>query len=199
MAIREREILLADTGPFCRFCEAGAKHLATMMDFLGGRLRITREVELEIHRHITTGAFPGLAALRWRADFPSGDDVLTITDKHVLAQAEQIVAGQQRRRPGKSHFMADRGEVETILVAKQLGVPVLIDERWGKETFAPSKKVAVYSSEQLALEIAAEGLLTEDEAYDVFERVYHRPRADFDRELASLRRITTPKVIPPAT
>jgi hypothetical protein len=186
MRINERAILLADTGPFCSFSEAGDKHLTAMMDYLSGRLRITRDVELEIDRHIKTGKFPGLAALRWRDDFPNGDDVLTITDKHVLAQAEQIVAGQQRRRANKVHFMADRGEVETILVAKQLGCPVLIDERWGKETFAPKKGVEVYSSEQLALEIAAAGLLTEDEAYDVFKLIYHRSRADFDAELATL-------------
>ena len=140
MRINEREILLADTGPFCSFATAGRKHIEVMLDYLGDHLRITRDVELEIDRQIKNGIFRRSSASRWHKNFPGGDNVLTIDDPHVLAQVEQIVAGRHRRRPGgTAHFMADRGEVSTILVAKRLRVPVLIDERWGKETFAPQE------------------------------------------------------------
>lgn len=77
------------------------------------------------------------------------------------------------------------GEVATILVANQLDCPVLIDERWGKETFAPRKGVATYSTEDLAVEMAAVGVLTAEQAFAVFERVYHRDRAAFDARLAA--------------
>jgi hypothetical protein len=83
--------------------------------------------------------------------------------------------------------MEDRGEVATILVAKDLGCPVLIDERWGRETFAVKKGVATFSTEELAVEMAAAGVLSANDAFDVFRRVYNSDRPTFDQQLAAYR------------
>jgi hypothetical protein len=179
MTIAAEPLLLADTGPFCRFAEASDRHVDALSAHLRHNLRITQDVAIEIARLART-TFPRLKRLQWK-EFPA-EDPITITDARLLSQIENIVDGRRRHSPG--HFLEDRGEIATILVAKQMGCPVLIDERWGKDTFAPRKGVATYSTEDLAIEIVLAGGLTRDQAFDVYRRVYRNDRASFDARLA---------------
>lgn len=181
MSIASQPLLLADTGPFCRFAETGDEHLDALASHLGDNLRITQDVAIELSR-LAREAFPRLARLRWLA-FPR-EEPITIRDKRLLDQIENIVQGRRRHAPG--HFLEDRGEVATILVAKSIGCPVLIDDRWGKDTFAVRKGVPTFSTEDLAVEMAAARVLTPDQAYAVFRRVYRSDRATFDARLAAL-------------
>ena len=98
----------------------------------------------------------------------------------MLQQIEDIVAGRRRRSPG--HFMEDRGEVATILLAKERGWPVLLDERWGT-AFAVRKGVETVTTEELCTELTIAGKLNDDHAFDVFKRVYRTGRAEFDRRV----------------
>jgi hypothetical protein len=180
MTIADEPLLLADTGPFCRFAEAGDAQVDALAAHLRHNLRITQDVAIELARLAGT-KFPRLKQLAWK-EFP-GEEPITITDARLLSQIEDIARGRRRHAPG--HFLEDRGEIATILVAKQIGCPVLIDERWGKETFAPRKGVATYSTEDLAVEIARAERLTPDEAFEVYRRVYHGDRSTFDARLAA--------------
>jgi len=182
MSIADQSMLLADTGPFCRFAEAGDDAIDALVSYLGDSIRITQDVSIELQRLAKT-QFPRLNRFIWKK-FPV-EDPITITDKRLLDQIENIVQGRRRHNPG--HFMEDRGEVATILIAKALGCPVLIDDRWGKERFAIKKGVLTFSTEDLAVEMAVAGALSEDDAFEVFRRVYNSPRLTFDTRLAAIR------------
>lgn len=186
MRIADQPVLLADTGPFCRFADAGDAHVDALVDYVGDTLQITQDVSIEIQR-LAKQRFPRLNRLSWKG-FPASDPI-TITDKRLLDQVENIIEGRRRHSPG--HFMEDRGEVATILVAKSMDCPVLIDERWGKETFATRKGVTTFSTEDLAVEMASVGALSPDDAFAVFRRVYQSSRSSFDALLNQLQEAQT--------
>ncbi len=179
LLIADRPCLLADTGPFCRFAEGKHDQLAAMAAYLNDRLWIAHDVAIELHRRSQSREHAALASLNWKPAFPRHEPI-TIVDAKLLQQIEDIVAGRRRRNPG--HFMQDRGEVATILLAKERDWPVLLDERWGT-TFAASKGVEVVTTETLCIEMVVANKLTSDHGYDVFRRVYRTGRAEFDRRL----------------
>jgi hypothetical protein len=158
--IRERPFLLADTGPFCRFAEGQHDQLAALAEYLDDRLWVTQDVAIELSRRAKTEQHRTLAILGWEPKFPRHEP-LTITDAKMLQQIEDIVTGRRKIRPG--HFMEDRGEVATVLVAKERGWPVLLDERWGR-TFAARKEVDVITTEDLCVEMVSAGKLTDNHA-----------------------------------
>jgi hypothetical protein len=172
--------LLADTGPFCRFAEGTHDQLAAMTEYLDERVWITQDVAIELQRRARTQEHAALARLTWKPPFPRHEPI-TISDGRLLQQIEDIVAGRRKRDPG--HFMEDRGEVATILLAKERGWPVLLDERWGT-TFAANKGVEVVSTEDLCVEMVVASKLSDDHGYEVFKHVYRTRRAEFNRRLA---------------
>jgi hypothetical protein len=179
--IRDRRFLLADTGPFCRFAEASSDQLSAMVDYLGDRVWIAQDVALELHRRAQTEQHRRLASLTWEPRFPRGEP-LTITDAKLLQQIEDIAAGRLKKRPG--HFLKDRGEIATVLLAKERGWPVLLDDTWGQK-FAAKKGVEIITTEDLCVEMVVAGKLTEDHAFEVFKRVRWSPRGDFDGRVAA--------------
>jgi hypothetical protein len=183
LLIRERSCLLADTGPFCRFAEGRHDQLAAMVAYLDDHLWITQDVAIELSRRAKSEQHRQLSTLAWEPKFPRHEP-LTITDARLLQQIEDIVAGRLKQRP--AHFMKDRGEVATVLLAKERGWPVLLDDQWGRK-FAARKEVEVITTEDLCVEMVAAGHLAENHSFEVFRRVYMTPRADFDGRVAALR------------
>ncbi len=134
-AIRQRPFLLADTGPFCRFAEGKSQQILALADYLEEAVHIVQDVSIELSRRAKTPERAALNQLQWiDPKFPQHEPI-AITDKRVLAQIEDILAGRRRRNPG--HFMEDGGEVATILVAKDRGWPVLMDDGWDDEASHP--------------------------------------------------------------
>jgi hypothetical protein len=183
LLIAECPCLLADTGPFCCFAEGQHNQLEAMATYLDDRLWVTQDVAIELGRRSRIPKHAALGALSFVPRFPRHEPI-TITDRRMLQQVDDIIAGRRRRKPG--HFMEDRGEVATVLLAKERGWPVLIDERWGT-AFATKKGVVTFSTEELCVEMAVSDTLTDDHAYDVFKRVYHTKRAEFDRRVSAAR------------
>ncbi len=184
-SIRERPCLLADTGPFCRFAEGASQQTHALASYLDGAVYIAQDVSIELHRRAKTKEHASLKQLEWiDPKFPQHEPI-AITDRQVLAQIENILDGRRRRNPG--HFMEDRGEVATILIAKDRGWPVLMDDGWGRRSFAPAKGVEVFSTEDLCVEMAHAKALSDDDAFEIFAKVYNAKRAEFDRRLAALR------------
>ncbi len=180
-AIRQRPFLLADTGPFCRFAEGKSQQILALAAYLDGAVHIVQDVSIELSRRAKTPAHAVLKQLQWiDPTFPQHQPI-AITDKRVLAQIEDILGGRRQRNPG--HFMEDRGEVATILVAKDRDWPVLMDDGWGRRSFAPAKGVEVITTEDLCVEMAAAKALTNDHAFEVFEKVYNTSRAEFDKRV----------------
>jgi len=184
LLIGERPFLLADTGPLCRFAEGRHDQLAALTEHLDDRLWIAQDVAIELHHRAQTVEHAALARLSWKPTFPRHEPI-TITDPRMLQRIEDIVAGRRRRKPG--HFMEDRGEVATILLAKDRGWPALLDERWGV-SFAASKGVEVVNTENLCIEMVVDGKLTDDHGFEIFKGVYQARRAEFDRRVGEARR-----------
>jgi predicted nucleic acid-binding protein len=183
--IRQRPCLLADTGPFCRFAEGTSQQIHALASYLDGAVHIVQDVSIELHRRAKTKEHASLKQLDWiDPKFPQHEPI-AITDRQVLAQIENILDGRHRRNPG--HFMEDRGEVATILVAKDRDWPVLMDDGWGRRSFAPAKNVEVFSTEDLCVEMASAKALSHDAAFQVFAKVYKASRAEFDRRVATFR------------
>jgi hypothetical protein len=183
VSIKDQEILLADSGPFCRFADTGHEHLKAFMDYLGPSLRVTRDVQREISNLAKT-EFPRLKDLEWTG-WLSEDNALTITDRRMLSQIDDIAEGQRRRR-NRRNPTAERGEIATVLLAKHMKVPVLVDDGEGKD-FATKKGVMSFDTEQLCVEMAIAGALTEDQAFEVYGRVYKGTRQKFNKALADAR------------
>jgi hypothetical protein len=188
--IRDQSVLLADAGPFCRFAQAGADQLRAFVEYLGDGLKITSDVAHEISSNAKMPKFAALNQLEWWG-WDAEDHTEAITDKHILSQVENIAEGQRRNkeRQGKSRRnpWQEKGEVATVLLAKAQGWAVLIDDADGRR-LAAAKKVTLFGTEQLSVEMAAVGAITPDQAFSVFTLVRGRDRADFDRRLAAHNR-----------
>lgn len=182
--IADQPVLLADTGPFCRCAEAGQEQLDAAVDYLRPNTQIVQDVARELARRAATDEHARIASMRWRG-FP-GAEPITITDARLLAQIDNILVGRRRHSPG--HFLEDRGEVATILVAKKLGCAVMIDDRDGRR-FAERKGLTVFTTENLAAELAAVDALSEAAAWEIFRRVYGGRRTALSQRVAALTAI----------
>lgn len=182
--IAHQPVLLADTGPFCRCAEAGQEHLDTAVEYLKPNTQIVQDVARELARRASTEEHSRIVSMAWRS-FPR-DAPLTITDKRILDQLDNILSGRRRHRPG--HDLEDRGEIATVLVAKALGYAVMMDDTWGRN-FAVKKGLVVFTTQDLAAELAAENRLTVDQAWEIYWRVFRgSKRRDLVSRIDALRR-----------
>jgi hypothetical protein len=179
-----RPCLIADTGPFCRFAQGTANQLDAFADYLGDSVWIVQEVAVELAKRSRKPGYERLVQLGWRnPSFPQHPPI-AIADRRMITQIDNIIGGRQRG--GRGPLVKDRGEVASVLVARDKKWPVLMDDGWGRHSFAPSRGVETISTEDLCLEMAHAGALSADDAYEVFESVYHTSRATFDRRLGQL-------------
>lgn len=181
--IADLEVILGDTGPLCRLAEAGEMHLEVAANYLRPNLRVVMDVQRELRRRAKT---PVHSRLMWLPllDVPQQEPI-TITDKFLLERIEEIVEGRRRRKPG--HEDEDRGEVATAMIARAMGVPTLMDDGWGKQ-LAASNGVRVFTTQDLAVELAATKVLAPRFAFGIYRIVYSDATADdFDRRIAEFR------------
>ena len=181
--IVDLELILGDTGPFCRLAEAGEAHLDIAANYLKPRLQIVMDVHRELRRRATTRKHDRLNRLPILG-IPEHEPI-TITDKHILERIDDIVEGRRRRKPG--HVDEDRGEVATALVAAEMGVPVLMDDGWGK-SLAMARNVRVFTTQDLAVELAATNTLAPRFAFGIYRLVYKGATLEeFDRRVEGFR------------
>jgi len=180
--IFEHERLLADTGPFCRCAEAGEAHLDIAAEYLRGNVAVVLDVHQElrsrskmsVHSRLTRLALLGVPA----------SDPIEITDRAVLVELDTILSRRRRTHPG--HEREDRGEVATALAAHALGVPVLMDDGFGK-LLAARRGVTMYTTQDLAVELAARNVLGRRHALGIFRIVYKGALdEDFDARVDTL-------------
>jgi len=177
--IADLETILGDTGPFCRLAEAGEAHLDIAAGYLREQLQIVMDVHRELRRRATLPIHARLSRLP-TLGVPQHEPI-TITDRYLLERIDEIVEGRRRRKPG--HVDEDRGEVATALVARAMNVPALMDDGWGKR-LAASEGVQVFTTQDLAVELAATGTLAARFAYGIFRLVYaDSSRNDFDQRV----------------
>ena len=167
--IADLELILGDTGPFCRLAEAGEAHLDVAAGYLKAQLQIVMDVHRELRRRATTPAHARLNRLALLG-IPEHEPI-TITDKFLLERVDTIIEGRRRRKPG--HADEDRGEVATALVAAAMSVPVLMDDGWGKR-LAVSQNVRVFTTQDLAVELAATETLHPRFAFGIYRAVLQR-------------------------
>ena len=165
--IRDLAVILADTGPFCRVAEAGEAHLEMTAEYLRPNVKIVDDVRKELRRRSETPEHSRLGRLKL-LDVPE-DDAITITDSSVLSQIDTILKRRRKKKPG--HEAEDRGEVFTALGAHALGYPVLMDDGYGKK-LAVQRQVPVFTTQDLAVEMAATGHMKAIYAYGIYRIVY---------------------------
>lgn len=181
----EQPSVLADTGPLCRLAEAGEAHLDVAAEYLAPALRIVKDVQIELRRRAT---FPEHARLKRleQLEVPRYEPI-TLTDARLLSRVETILTRRRQRYP--DHADKDRGEVVTTLTAAALGVPVLMDEGWGKN-LAASEGVEVFTTQDLAAELAAVGKLKPIHAFGIFRIVYaDATRAAFEQRVVEFKAV----------
>lgn len=175
--IAEQDMVLADTGPFCRLAEAGEAHLEAAAHYLEPNVHVVMDVHKELRRRSMVSVHSRLKRLELLS--VPREEPITVTDKHLLARIEAILEGRRRHKPG--HEREDRGEVTTALVAADLGVPVLMDDGFGKR-LAAQEGVEIFTTQDLAVELAGYGVLGSLHAYGIYRIVYaNSTRAEFDR------------------
>lgn len=181
--VRDLPVILADTGPFCRLAEAGEAHLDIVAEYLRPNVKIVEDVRKELRNRATKPEHARLTRLDL-LDVPEGD-AITITDSVVLDQINRILARRRKHKPG--HENEDRGEVFTALGAHALGVPVLMDDGFGKN-LAVQRGVQVFTTQDLAVEMAATGHMKPIHAFGIFRIVYQgSTKQNFDERVAALK------------
>jgi predicted nucleic acid-binding protein len=181
--IAEQDMILADTGPFCRLAEAGEAHLDAAARYLEANVRVVIDVDKELQRRSTVAVHARLTRLKLLG--VPREEPITITDNKLLDRIEAILQGRRRHKPG--HEREDRGEVTTALVAADLGAPVLMDDGFGKR-LAAQEGVEVFTTQDLAVELAACGVLGSLHAYGIYRIVYRdSTREEFDRLVDAAR------------
>jgi hypothetical protein len=168
--------ILSDTGPLCRLAEAGEAQLEAAARYLRPNLKVVIDVHKELRRRATFPEHQRLKRLEL-LDVPTGEPI-TITDSGLLARIATILEGRRRLNP--AHVAKDRGEVATALVAADLGIPVLMDDGFGKN-LAAKEGVEVFTTRDLAIELAASGRLKRLHAHGIHRIVYEKTtREEFD-------------------
>ncbi len=174
MALAARQAaVLADTSPFCRFAESGVCEL--LVDYLAGRLHLTSWVIAELEHRARQPAHAQLRALEGREPPWVSTPPVTLTAdelKRASALAEGWRSLQERRSGVARDERANLGETTTIIAAQRNGWAVLLDEGRAR-TYAERSGLTVLSTQDLVVEMAAGGALTERRAQIVYTRVYN--------------------------
>jgi predicted nucleic acid-binding protein len=183
--IREAPLVLGDTGPFCRFAEAGA--FDALRAYLGDNLIIVREVETELNVRADQPEHKSLQPYRDHdPPYVSRDaidlDVETRENVRIIARRwrERAV---KRGQPDRGEN-ANVGEIATVFGAQQQNLPVLMDDGEGKK-FATSKGLTIYTTEDLLAEMVAQGAIGRRRALLIYQRVYGKDEAAFDAAVAA--------------
>ena len=181
--IADVEVILADTGPFCRLAAAGETHFDVAIEYVRESVQIVMDVQRELRRRSAKPEHSRLNRLKLLG-VPERQTI-TITEGAMLARIEDIIEGRRRHKAG--HPDEDRGEVATALVAASMGVPTLMDDGWGKN-FAINEGVQVFTTQDLAVELAATNALGARFAWGIYRIVYDdATREDFDSRVETFR------------
>jgi hypothetical protein len=174
------EVLL-DTGPFCRFCEAG--ELSAFAAYLGPKARITRDVEVELGLRAKEDKHSALKTLHWiTPPFPQHEAIALTASQ--MKQADRI--REQFARPGDPMF-SHLGEISTVLVAKERGVAVMIDDIDGRR-LARARQLPIFGTAGLAVEMVVAEALSDAAGLELFLSTgKSRTKTQYRREVDARR------------
>jgi hypothetical protein len=158
--------VLADTGPFCRLAEADETAFDVAAEFLRSKVQIVEDVNRELRRRAEAPAHNRLHRLGVLG-VPATEPI-AITDGALLGRIQEILDGRRRLKPG--HPLEDRGEIVTVLVAGSEGLPVLMDDGFGRR-LATREGVEIFTTQDLAIELAARELCKPVHAFALYRRV----------------------------
>ncbi len=182
------EVLL-DTSILFRFAELG--FVERLYEYLGSRARMTLEVEREVIRRVRLGQFPALseyvmregAVARSTGKWPKHTKNLPDSLKSEFTRLLDL------KRSIGEHERAHAGEIATVLIAAHRGSAlVVMDDDWGSALARRTYGLDVMSTARPTLEMVANGALSEDEGFLVFDRATPDD-VGRDRYEAGLRRV----------
>ena len=146
------EVLL-DTGPFCRFCEAG--ELSALATYLGPRAWITRDVEVELALRAKQDKHSALKTLQWTSPAFPRHEAIALTASQ-MKQVDRI--RDQLAKPGDPMF-SHLGEISTVLAANDRGkAAVMIDDIDGRR-LARARELPIFGTAALVVEMVVAGAL----------------------------------------
>lgn len=186
--ISSHSLVLADTSLFCRIEETLTwMGLLRLLDHFDERLRIVTDVNRELSGH-ERGDFPGLRVMRtapMKGQFLRGPAEPLPADLSVkVGQIAPMLPSAEDSDNPKKNF----GEVATALLAREIGVVAVIDDTDGRAV-AHRRNVMTYTTREVAVEMAALGVLTDDDAARLWAKVfkYERERRYFDAAVTAAR------------
>ena len=168
------DLLLTDSTMPVSFCKAGIASARVMAEYLGARVHLVEDVDVELRRLATE--LPALATLL--EDWPLNP----VRQLDLSLKAEVALAIKARHVPGQ-HPEEDRGEIATVFyAAKRLEegelLDVITDDRFGKQ-LVRDRGLGLVTTPNLVIELARSGALSVKEG----ERVWRHctPRAAWGR------------------
>lgn len=164
--VRDLRVVVADTGPFCRFAETNT--LQVMRGYFDDRIVVVRDVHTELFEsRVTRPEHKALEQLRqveprWPYGEPAELDDQQTRDVIQIAGRWNERERQRRERGGERdpyvHPRKNFGEVATAIYAQDNKLVAWIDDGKGQD-FARSKGVTVITTEQVLAEMVAAGAL----------------------------------------
>jgi predicted nucleic acid-binding protein len=141
----------------------GTPYLKILTQLFTGRAAIPQGVELELRQAAQRGWAPAAVALI--GSYPILPTV-QLTDEQ-FERAERLRSLLPVKTGKRSENL---GEAQAIILAKDLGCPLVIDERDGTVA-AVGRGVAAFSSAWVLILTALEGYHPDDDAWDIYCRV----------------------------
>jgi hypothetical protein len=162
--------VLLDASVLCRFAQHDL--VEKLRDYLGERARITPDVERELlrlsarselgqlHDFLAQDGAVVRAAGKWPRTTKNLPDALKLEFAKLL----------ELKRAIGDHERAHAGEIATVLMATHRGCDlVVMDDNWGADLARKTHGLTVMSTARLAQEMAVAGVLSDAEAFAVFD------------------------------
>ena len=177
---RQAAAVAIDTSVVRYFYAAG--FLAKLIGYLGQGVAVY-DVQQEIKHQSASRA--DLAAILAGRGWPARlQGTLTASEKAdaLRIQAEWIREDRKKDPTKKPRPDEHLGEISTVLIADRTRTPMVAMDDGRGRALAGIRKIAVISSGGLAIEMTAEGALTLDEGWLVYDRATsNATRSEFDR------------------
>ena len=169
--VRDERRVWMDAGPFFRFCEA--RKLPALARYLGARGLWVQDVANEIELRASSSSprlrtHPALANLQ-RLGFP-----IHTPERLTVAQEEEVNDIRAQLAAPDEHPKKHRGEIATVVVARDLGGELAIIDDGDGLALARAHHVPTLSTTNLAVEMVVAGKLTEAEGLDIYLSVLRK-------------------------
>jgi predicted nucleic acid-binding protein len=187
--VRSFAAVLADTSVFCNVAAVlDGDGLITILEYLDKRVLIVQDVHREMDG-LSIERFPDLAILKTVEMVREYLRVPPVAlDPDLAGDVPGIVQHSGLFTPDPERPRKNYGEVATVLAARRLGIPVLMDDGDGRK-FARLRGLSTSTTRDLVVQMHVDGVLSADDAFGVWSVAAkrNRERDSFERAVKAAR------------